>query len=122
MFLRCASPVFVAMEELRSASSSRGVSGRVRAHADVKWARMELSWAASRPGWGAAQSSVRLRMRVGPGNGVKSYGVHVSLPRPNQRPGPLAGHVRKGRTYRSPLAATGVLQIGDWVRDDLPDL
>jgi len=46
----------------------------------------------------------------------------VSLPRPNQRFGPLAGHVRKGRTYRSPLAATGVLQIGDWVRDDLPDL
>jgi len=46
----------------------------------------------------------------------------VSLPRANQTSGPLAGHVRKGRTYRSPLAATGVLQIGDWVRDDLPDL
>lgn len=38
MFLRCASPVFVAMEELRSASSSRGVSGRVRAHADERTA------------------------------------------------------------------------------------
>jgi hypothetical protein len=36
--------------------------------------------------------------------------------------GPLAGHVRQGRRYLSPLAATGVLQIGDWVRDDLPDL
>jgi hypothetical protein len=46
----------------------------------------------------------------------------VTLPRPNEKSGPLAGHVRKGRTYRSPLAATGVLQIGDWVRDDLPDL
>jgi hypothetical protein len=34
----------------------------------------------------------------------------------------MAGHVRKGRTFRSPIAATGVLQIGDWVRDDLPDL
>lgn len=54
--------------------------------------------------------------------GVKSYGDHVSFPHPNQKSGPLAGHVRKGRTYRSPLAATGVLQIGDWVRDDLPDL
>lgn len=63
-------------------------------------------------------------MRVGSQGsvGVTSYGGHVSLPRPNQRSGPLAGHVRKGRTYRSPLAATGVLQIGDWVRDDLPDL
>ena len=54
--------------------------------------------------------------------GVQSYGGHVPFPRPNQRSGPLAGHVRKGRTYRSPLAATGVLQIGDWARDDLPDL
>ncbi len=46
----------------------------------------------------------------------------MSFPQPNQRSGPLAGHVRKGRTYRSPLAATGVLQIADWVRNDLPDL
>jgi len=30
--------------------------------------------------------------------------------------------VRDGRVYRSPLAATGALQISDWVRDDLPDL
>lgn len=44
------------------------------------------------------------------------------LRRPNQESGPLAGHVRTGRTYRSPLAATGVLEIADWVRDDLPDL
>jgi hypothetical protein len=48
--------------------------------------------------------------------------VHVSLPRPNQSSGPLADHVRQGRVYRSPLAATGALHIGDWVRDDLPDL
>lgn len=34
----------------------------------------------------------------------------------------MSGHVRKGRRYLSPLAATGSLQIGDWVRDDLPDL
>lgn len=53
---------------------------------------------------------------------VEPYLDRVTLPRPNQKSGPLAGHVRKGRTYRSPLAATGVLQIGDWVRDDLPDL
>ncbi len=46
----------------------------------------------------------------------------MKVPRPNEYSGPLAGHVRTGRTYRSPLAATGLLQIGDWVRDDLPDL
>jgi hypothetical protein len=46
----------------------------------------------------------------------------VKVPNSGERSGPLAGHVRKGRTYRSPLAATGVLHIGDWVRDDLPDL
>lgn len=39
-----------------------------------------------------------------------------------QDSGPLSGHVRKGRRYLSPLAATGALQLGDWVRDDLPDL
>lgn len=54
--------------------------------------------------------------------GANSYSGYMSVPRPNVRYGPLAGHVRKGRTYRSPLAATGTLQIGDWVRDDLPDL
>lgn len=36
--------------------------------------------------------------------------------------GPLAGHTRQGRRLLSPLAATGVLNIQDWVRDDLPDL
>jgi Family of unknown function (DUF5677) len=65
-----------------------------------------------RGGAGASQGGV----------GVRHYGDHVSLPRPNEKSGPLAGHLRKGRTYRSTLAATGVLQIGNWVRDDLPDL
>lgn len=46
----------------------------------------------------------------------------MTLPRANEKAGPLAGHVRRGRTFRSPLAATGVLRVGDWVRDDLPDL
>ena len=36
--------------------------------------------------------------------------------------GPLAGHERHRRRYLPPLAATGVLEIQDWVRDDLPDL
>lgn len=44
------------------------------------------------------------------------------MPQPSERSGPLIGHVRKGRVYRSPLAATGVLEIADWIRDDLPDL
>lgn len=34
----------------------------------------------------------------------------------------MAGHVRKGRVYSSPLAATGALQVHDWFKDDLPDL
>lgn len=34
----------------------------------------------------------------------------------------MAGHVRKGRVYMSPLAATGNLRIEDWFKDDLPDL
>ncbi|MFE2761592.1 DUF5677 domain-containing protein [Streptomyces halstedii] len=46
----------------------------------------------------------------------------MPLPRSNQKTGPMAGHVQKGRTYSPPLAATGILQLGDWVRDDLPDL
>ncbi|MEX5236012.1 DUF5677 domain-containing protein [Kocuria arenosa] len=46
----------------------------------------------------------------------------MSIPKPNQRTGPMAGHVRKGRVYKSPLAATGVLRIEDWIKDDLPDL
>lgn len=46
----------------------------------------------------------------------------MPLPRANQHSGPLAGHVRSGRKFRPPLAASGVLNVGDWVRDDLPDL
>ncbi|MFE1957629.1 DUF5677 domain-containing protein [Streptomyces sp. NPDC059479] len=46
----------------------------------------------------------------------------MSLPRSNQKTGPMAGHVKKGRTYLPPLAATGILQFGNWVRDDFPDL
>lgn len=33
----------------------------------------------------------------------------------------MVGHVRKGRVYQSPLAATGTLRITDWFKDDLPD-
>lgn len=36
--------------------------------------------------------------------------------------GPMAGHVRDGRRYLSPMAAIDVLEMTDWVRDDLPDL
>jgi hypothetical protein len=46
----------------------------------------------------------------------------VTIPPTNLKTGPLADHTRKGRTYRPPLAATGLLDVGDWVRDDLPDL
>lgn len=46
----------------------------------------------------------------------------VAFPHPNQKDGPLAGHVRKGRVYKPPLVATDLLVLGDWVRDDLPDL
>ena len=48
--------------------------------------------------------------------------TRVKVPNPSEKSGPLAGHVRRGRIYRSPLAATGTLHTGDWVRDDLPDL
>jgi len=66
---------------------------------------------------------VEVRVAVIPGSvGDKPYFDPVTVPSSNETTGPLAGHVRKGRTYRSPLAATGVLTIGDWVRDDLPDL
>lgn len=34
----------------------------------------------------------------------------------------MAGHVKKGRVYKSPLAATGVLSVENWIKDDLPDL
>lgn len=46
----------------------------------------------------------------------------MAFPHPNQKDGPLAGHVRKGRVYKPPLVATDLLVLGDWVRDDLPDL
>lgn len=36
--------------------------------------------------------------------------------------GPLLDHVRQGRRYLPAFVATGLLAIGDWVRDDLPDL
>jgi hypothetical protein len=63
-------------------------------------------------------SSLNRNLLVGAG----AYVDDMSLPMPQAGPGPLSDHVRKGRTYRSPLAATGALQVGDWVRDDLPDL
>ena len=47
---------------------------------------------------------------------------NVSFPGANQHAGPMAGHVRKGRVYKSPLAATGVLSVENWIKDDLPDL
>ncbi|MFE3796495.1 DUF5677 domain-containing protein [Nocardia tengchongensis] len=34
----------------------------------------------------------------------------------------MAGHVRKGRVFKSPLAATGVLRIENWIKPDFPDL
>lgn len=46
----------------------------------------------------------------------------MSLPKPIQHSGPVAGHVGKGRVFKPPLAATGLLNIGDWTKDDLPDL
>ncbi len=36
--------------------------------------------------------------------------------------GTMAGHVRDKRRFLPPIAATGRLVVGDWVRDDLPDL
>jgi hypothetical protein len=45
-----------------------------------------------------------------------------NLPKPNQTSGPLTDHVRRGRVYKSPLAATGALSIANWLKDDLPDL
>ncbi|MET0842488.1 MAG: DUF5677 domain-containing protein [Mycetocola sp.] len=46
----------------------------------------------------------------------------MQMPRPNQHDGPMAGHVHRRRVFAPPLAATGVLVIGDWFKDDLPDL
>lgn len=45
-----------------------------------------------------------------------------SVRKPTESAGPLAGHVKDGRRFLPSLVATGTLQIGDWVRDDLPDL
>lgn len=45
-----------------------------------------------------------------------------SFSRPPESAGPLAGHVKVGHRYLPSLVATGTLKIGDWVRDDLPDL
>jgi hypothetical protein len=39
-----------------------------------------------------------------------------------EKAGPLSGHVREGRRYLPEFVATGVLEMQDWVRDDLPDL
>ncbi|OLT78114.1 Uncharacterised protein [Mycolicibacterium phlei] len=44
------------------------------------------------------------------------------MPGSNQQSGVLAGHVKRGKVFTSPLAATGVLNVASWVRDDLPDL
>lgn len=46
----------------------------------------------------------------------------MQMPQPNQHEGPMAGHVHRRRVFTPPLAATGVLVIGDWFKDDLPDL
>jgi hypothetical protein len=46
----------------------------------------------------------------------------MQMPQPNQHDGPMAGHVHRRRVFTPPLAATGVLVIGDWFKDDLPDL
>ncbi|MGO2069504.1 DUF5677 domain-containing protein [Glutamicibacter arilaitensis] len=46
----------------------------------------------------------------------------MNFPKPNQHSGPMAGHVRKGRVFKSPLASTGKLTMGNWIKDDFPDL
>lgn len=46
----------------------------------------------------------------------------MSLEKPNQHAGPMAGHVRKGRVFKSPLGATGMLVMENWIKDDFPDL
>lgn len=50
------------------------------------------------------------------------YGSLVNFPRANQKDGPLAGHVRNKRVFKPPLVATGVLDMGNWIKDDFPDL
>ncbi len=34
----------------------------------------------------------------------------------------MAGHVKDGRVYKPPLAATSVFGIANWIKDDFPDL
>lgn len=34
----------------------------------------------------------------------------------------MSGHVRKGRVFKSPLAATGALVLENWLKEDFPDL
>ncbi|NVM97010.1 DUF5677 domain-containing protein [Arthrobacter wenxiniae] len=46
----------------------------------------------------------------------------MSISTPNQHSGPMAGHVRKGRVFKTPLASTGMLAVGNWIKDDFPDL
>ena len=46
----------------------------------------------------------------------------MDIPKSNQNSGPMAGHVRKGRVFKPPLAATGVLEMQNWIKDDFPDL
>lgn len=46
----------------------------------------------------------------------------MQMPQPQQHDGPMAGHVHRRRVFTPSLAATGVLVIGDWFKDDLPEL
>ena len=56
------------------------------------------------------------------GDGPHSYAGFVTYRQVHEPSGPMAGHIRQGRRFLPPMAATGVLAIADWVRDDLPDL
>ena len=46
----------------------------------------------------------------------------MNLPKANQHDGPMAGHVRRGRVFMPPLAATEKFRMENWFKDDLPDL
>lgn len=52
----------------------------------------------------------------------RSYGHGVTRHDGGARRNPLPDHVQRRRVFLPPIAATGALQLGDWVRDDLPDL
>jgi hypothetical protein len=69
---------------------------------------------------GCAWGKVKNESLWGSSVSAPPYVDRVRMPRPNERSGPLIVHVWQGRVYRSPLAATGVLTIADWIRDDLP--